>query len=873
MTSFVGPSGYHNSSNSLRAQEIAARKSGKSKSGKLAKKAEATPKGPVDSASIGKTETAALEKASAVAKSPVEGAEELPGMFKVLRKDDKVWLSITEDQLNKPFFFSSNVSKGVGEKRLVASEMGKSYLAEFRKVGDQVQLVALHTENFAEPGTPQAQFVREGYADSLITSATSTTTEGKEILVDANSLLFKDIPAYRTRLNNAYQTQATPYALDTANTHFTAIDNSESQTSFGVQAHYVSPNPARGSSTAPISNSVLPEFRFNFLKLPDEPMTPRLADERIGHFVTTRKDYTGDDGDGVVRYVNRWRLEKKDPDSALSEPVKPITYWIAKDVPENYRESVKDGILEWNKAFEAIGFKGAIEVKQQQAEDAFDTLDARHASVRWYTAADVGSAVGPSHVDPRSGEILDADIRMADVFGRSAKRFIMDNPPDSKGHAHSHDHDHEEHGHIHGTHACEYQAHAFVEKQFASSLLEARGDLDASQALAKAYVKDVVMHEVGHTLGLRHNFKGSTIYTPEQLQDPQFTKENGLSSSVMDYHPFNLAGPGEQQGEYVMSTLGAYDYLAVKYAYEQLDPSLEKSSLNETARLTTTDPRLAFETDEAADDMDPEVTRFDLGNDPLVFAQKQMGLAKELLARAQERELAQDESYKELTRAFQSGLSKVLNSATLMGRYVGGVSLRRDRAGTENAIYQPIPAEKQREALGQIVDSLFKPDSFKFKPEFVSRLAKERFGAWGDQNIHAGQTVTKVQSIVLNNLLQADVAQRIVGNPEKLPEDAPLFKLSELYQTLETAIWSEVSDGKEISQSRRDLQREYVSSIAPILAEGSAAPGEARSMMRFLTGKLKSRIDESLQRDMSLEQRAHLEDASHGLAEVLKPKK
>lgn len=864
MTSSLGPSGFNNPANSIKSSQTAAKKSGKSDKGKNTKKADSAAKQPVDTATLTGAKAALLGKALGVAKDPTEGAKEIPGLFKVLQKDDKAWLSLKPDQLNKPFFFSVNVSKGVGEKRLVASEMGDAFLAEFRKFGDQIQLVALHTENFATPGTPQEQFVREGYADSLLSSAPVVPSEGKDIRVDANALLFKDIPAYRTRLTQAYQSATSPFQLDAGNTHFTGVDNSETQTSFGVQAHYTSSNPAKGASTTPVPNSVLPEFRYNFLKLPDTPMTPRLADERIGHFVTTRKDYTGDEGDGVVRYVNRWRLEKKDPDAKVSEPVQPITYWIAKDVPENYRDAVKNGILEWNKAFEAIGYKNAIQVKQQKASDEFDTLDARHASVRWYTAADVGSAVGPSQVDPRSGEILDADIRMADVFGRSAKRFIMENAPeDSKAH------DHEEHGHLHDGHACEYQEHAAIEQQFASGLLEARGDIKASEELAKAYVKDVVMHEVGHTLGLRHNFKGSTVYTPDQLQDANFTKEHGLGSSVMDYHPFNLAAPGEKQGEYVMSTLGPYDYLAIKYAYEPIEAGKEKDTLNEIARQTTTDPNLAYETDEAADDMDPEVTRFDLGNDPLKFAEKQVGLAKELLEKAQTRELPQDASYKELTRAFQSGLSKISSATTLMSRYIGGTSIRRDRAGTDNPIYSPVPAERQREALHQIVDTLYRPDSFKFSPQFVSRLAKERFGNWGDQNIHPGQMVTRVQGRVLNHMLEDEVAQRIIDNPDKLAEGAPVFKLSELYQGLESAIWSEVSDGKEISQSRRDLQREYLKSVAPIIDENGTAPGEARSIMRYLTGKLKERIDVSLKQEMSLERRAHLEDCSHTIAEAL----
>jgi Met-zincin/Domain of unknown function (DUF5117) len=863
LASISGPAGPNSPLNSANSAQINAKKGKKPKKSKKPKGGSAANVA-VDSASLGETKSAiAGALAIPAAANPVEGAEEIPGMFKVLRKDNKVWFSISPDDMNKPFFFSANISKGLGEKRMVGSEMGDSYLAEFRRAGDQVQLVALHTENFAAPGTPQETFVKEGFADSLLSSAPVVPGDqpNEEVLVQADALLFKDIAGYQARLQGAYKT---PFGLDTSNTSFTQIDNSEKQTSFGVQAHYKAPPVPPGTlpSTSPAAGSVLTEFRYNFLKLPETPMTPRLADERVGHFVTTRKDYTGDEGDGVVRYVNRWRLEKKDPDAAMSEPVQPITYWVAKDVPEEYREAVRDGVLEWNKAFEAIGFKGAIEVKQQTAADTFDTLDARHASVRWYTAADVGSAVGPSHVDPRSGEILDADIRMADVFGRSAKKFLLDNPPD----AHVH-----EHGHLHGDHECQYQAHAGIEQQFANGLLKARGNDEAAKKLADAYVKDVVMHEVGHTLGLRHNFKGSTIHSAEQLQDAEFTKEHGLGSSVMDYHPFNLAGPGEKQGEYVMSTLGAYDFLAVKYAYAELDPSSEKEVLDKLAVQTTNDPKLAYETDEAADDMDPTVSRFDLGDNPLEFAQKQVQLARELWERAQTQELPEGTSYTELTRAFGSGLSKVSGAARLMTRYVGGVTLRRDRAGTENAIYEPIPAEKQREALGHITESLFQPESFRFKPEFVSRLAQERFGNWGDQNIHVGQKVTSVQARALNALLDNDIAQRLIDNPEKLAEGTPVFRLSELYETLQKTIWSEIPAGKEISQSRRDLQREYIKAVQPILGADSKAPGEAKSLMRYVAQDLKKQLDKALEGEMSLENRAHLDDCSHSLGKVLNP--
>lgn len=839
--------------------------------------AEAAPMTPLDTASFNGT-TAALTLAAAAALSgadPMKDAEEIPGLFKLMRKGDKVWFSISPEQLNKPFFFSTNVSKSVGERGLVGSEMGDAVLAEFRRAGNQIQLVAKHTENFAEEGTPQAQFVKEDYSDSLLASAPVMPGDSANgaVMVEANALLFGDIPDYQARLKRAYDT---PFQLDVKNTSFTAVDNSAEQTSFGVQAHFVAPNPSfvRGlPTTTPDGRSVLTEFRYNFLKLPDEAMKPRLADDRIGHFITRRKDYTGDEGDGKVRYVNRWRLEKKDPAAEVSDPVKPITYWIANDVPEKYRESVKEGILEWNKAFEKIGFHNAIEVRQQKADDKFDTLDARHASVRWYTAADVGSAVGPSQVDPRSGEILDADIRMADVFGRSAQKVLIDNPTRSFEVEGSEEAEHEqEHGHIHGEghEHCSYLQHAGSEQMFAQQMLELRGDTEASQKLANAYIKDVVMHEVGHTLGLRHNFKGSLINDAEQLQDADHTREHGLGSSVMDYHPFNLAGPGEKQGEYVQSGLGAYDYLAIKYAYAPLDPATEKEELDAIALQTTLDPKLAYESDEAADASDPEVNRFDLGSDPLAFAQKQANLGKELWERAQNQVLPAGTPYQELTKAFVNGLNKIGGSLRFMSRYVGGVTLRRDHAGTENATHEPVPADKQRAALKSITDLMFQPDSFKFKPEFVSRLAKDRFDTWGDQNISVGPSILRLQVGALNQLLAGDVAQRIITNPEKLAEGEPVFKLSELYDTLQSNIWSELPKGAEIGQGRRDLQREYIKSILPFLAPDSKAPNEATSLMQYQAESLKTQIEEALKgSNLSLESKAHLDQCRKQLTKAL----
>ena len=259
--------------------------------------------------------------------------------------------------------------------------------------------------------------------------------ESKAVLIEANALLFADIPGYSTSLERAFRM---PFALDTRNTSFSKVNNSELLTSLQVSAHFAVPkispppltpppvpNPPPPTAT-PDPRSLFVGFQYNFMKLPAQPMHARAADPRIGHFTTSRVNYTEDlTVKPRSHFVTRWRLEKKDP-AAISAPVEPIVYWLDKNIPEKYRKAVTDGILEWNKAFEKIGFKDAIVAKQQSESDDFDTMDSRHASVRWFSGADVGFAIGPSHIDPRTGEILDADIGMSDVFARGARRQVAE---------------------------------------------------------------------------------------------------------------------------------------------------------------------------------------------------------------------------------------------------------------------------------------------------------------------------------------------------------------------------------------------------------------------------------------------------------------
>lgn len=816
----------------------------------------------------------------------IKDAKEIAGFFTVYRKDEKIWLSIPPEQFDKLFFFSVNIPQSIGERGLYGSQMGRSALVSFRRIGTQVQLIARNTEYFAKAGTPQAHAVSQSFSDSLLASAPAASAphpETKAVLVDASALLFTDIPGYLTRLETAFRL---PFAMDPRNTSFGRVNNSAALTGIHVDAHFSVPKlssppltpsptpPTAPPSATPDPRSMFIGFYYNFAELPAQPMRARVADERIGHFVSSRVDYTDD---AVVKrrshIVKRWRLEKSDPTAALSEPKQAIVYWLDKGIPEKYRKSVAEGALEWNKAFEKIGFKNAIVVKQQTDKDDFDTMDARHASIRWFTGADVGFAIGPSHMDPRTGEILDADIATGDGFTRLGRRLAREEL--GKSETFSTQLVGDQSAYL----VCDHAEHSAHDFQYTMELLEARGmepDSPEAEALAQASVRRNVMHEVGHTLGLRHNFRGSSIYSLKQLEDPDFTRKNGMAGSIMEYLAFNVAPIGTRQGDLINTTLGPYDYWAIEYAYREIDPSNEATELEKIAARST-EPTLAYGTDEDAGGsatsigIDPAVNRFDLGSDPIEYYKRRMALNREMWDRAQNRQLKPGESYEKLAMTLQYGFGELARVAPLAAKYVGGVTHLRDRAGGGRPLYEPIPAARQREALSLLTKDLFDTSSFRFKPEFVSRIGMDHFERPANPDFSIGTAVLNVQTSVLDYLMADQVATRLLNSAEKVADGTRLLKLSELYDILQAAIWSELRTGGEIRMMRRNLQREHVKRIANALLRPSArAPADVGSLQRENAVQLLAQIRGAMTKPMSKEAKAHLADASNTLTEVLK---
>jgi hypothetical protein len=831
----------------------------------------------------------------------IKDAKRIDGLFTLWQKDDKVWLELKPSDLNQPFFLSPKLKTGIGESRFYGGLMGEEFVIEFRRVHNQLQMLAKNTEFVAKADTPTGRAVDAAFSPSLLASTSVLSQphpERKSVLVEANALFVNDMLGTGMQLQRAYHQG---YSFDTRNSAITAVRGTPDLVVLEVLSHYATGSiqqpsgpsfgpPSTVPKSLPDPRSMFLGFHYSIARLPDQPMKPRKADARVGYFTSAIMDFSDDLARTPrQRFVNRWRLEKKDPAAALSEPVKPIVFWLDRTIPEKYRAPITAGVLEWNKAFERIGFKNAVQVQLQPENAEWDTLDFGRASIRWMTnSSPTFGAIGPSHVDPRTGEILDADIGVESLSSRNQRALRAqvltaapagDAPENAGGFAGPRGR---------AIALCDFADAAAEQLSYALDVLEARGDLDPASPEAERfvydYLKDVTMHEVGHTLGLRHNFRSSRIYTDQQLSDPAFTHEHGVSGSVMEYAAINLAAPGTPRDKLPApfnTTLGPYDYWAIEYAYKPLAAEKEDADLAKIAARSA-EPALAYGTDE--DNflgVDPETLQFDLGSDAVAFARKRVGIARDLLARQESRQLAADQEYAVLRRSVSFALRDMNRAAGILTRQIGGVRTLRDHAGSGRDPLSPVPVADQRAALEILATGFLSADSFKVSPALQRKLALDfqertdavfRGEATASTDFSMASQVIELQRGVISQLMSDTVASRLLDSESKSPQDA--LRLSELYGRLDKSVWSELAGAGDIPALRRELQREHVNRVAGLLLRPSAlSRADARSLVRAEAQTMLGKISAASKRKgLSPEARAHLQDSAETLAQALAAK-
>ena len=844
----------------------------------------------------------------------IKDARRIDGALTFWQKDDKVWIELQPDQFDKPFLLSPKIKSGIGEAWVLGGLMalpvngaGGSQLVEFKRVYNQVRLQARNTDITATPGSPEARALADSYSHSLLGAVPVVSLphpDRKSVLIEANPLFLTDMLGIGMLLQRGLRQG---YGLDRGNSAITAVRGSDQAMVIETQNHFYTAGVAMALPGAPPgapvpqlprflpdTRSMLVSLSFSLAPLPDQPMPRRRADPRVGLFSTTVLDFSAERSHtSRQRFVNRWRLEKKDPAAELSDPVKPITFWIDRNVPLAYRETVRAAILEWNKAFEKIGLRGAIQVQQQPDDAKFDTLDFGYASVRWMmNASPVFGAIGPSHVDPRSGEILDADVAFEGVATRDMRQLRSQVLPRSAAATFAFAAPleppaglnlptHEAGRCLHGALAAEQLAYALDVLDATS----ANGDLDpdgpVAQQFVQDYVKEVILHEVGHALGLRHNFRASRAYTEAQLADAEFTRAHGTTGSVMEYNAVNLPLPGRTGGMPFHTTLGPYDYWAIEYAYKPLPagstPQAEQTELLRIAARNS-EPLLAYGTDEdQALGLDPETLMMDLGDDPLAFAAKRLAIARELFKRQESRELPPERDYAVLRRSIAFALNDVARSAGVLVRQLGGVRTLRDFPGSGRDPLQPVPADVQRRALNLLSTDLLAADGLRLSPALQRRVAPDFLdraeGEGGGTDFPVAQRLLDLQRAVLGYLMSDSLATRILDGAGKFDTPAQTFQLSEVHERVARDLWGDLARNPRIEPARRELQREHVNRLAAaLLRPMPGARVEARGLLRTQARMLLASLDSRLVQRPALDAgtRAHLADCADTLRQASK---
>ena len=810
--------------------------------------------------------------ATAMAKKPkgpkkvadaIKKLQAIEGLFTFYRDSTNGALKmvITEEQLNQEFIHWFYIENGALEAGANRGSFRGSKIFRIEKYYDKIEFVVANTTSYFDPENPLSKAANANISEGIVYSGKIMAGSAKEgkYLIDADKLFLSEsfAPIDRTyfrRNPNSFKLGA----LSKTKSKYELIKSYPENSDVRVKYVYDNRKPRNGGSRAVTdARSVSITAQHSLIQMPDNDYEPRFDDPRVGYFTTQTNDMTTDDFIAYRDFVHRWNLKKKDPGAAMSEPVKPITWWIENTTPYEWRETIKEAVLEWNKPFEKAGFKNAVVVKVQPDDADWDAGDIRYNVLRWTSSPRPPfGGYGPSFVNPRTGEILGADIMLEYSYisrrGLSEKLYTASNSAIAEGETHEDEHP----SHV-GHHQCALSESMQLESFFGATALQVYGsEAQSLDGMLRESMKYLIMHEVGHTMGLNHNMKSSQLFSPAELYDPVTIQDKCLTGSIMDYPTINLSPNPSTQGHYFSTALGPYDEWAIEWGYSETD----EDDLDKIAARST-DPTLIFGND--ADDMrapgkgiDPRVNVFDISNDVITYSIDRIKMSLELMPELQSKLAQEGDSYMELRTAFYTTHRQISGSANNIARYIGGVYVDRAMQGQDGATkpFSPVSYQDQKRAMNALGKYVFAPDAFAAPEGLFNYLAMQRRGfnlgrGTEDPKLHA--RVWSAQIGVLRHILHPNTLQRI--------SDSELYgnkyKLSEFMTDLNDAIFK-ADAGRSVNTYRQNLQIEYTKMLLGVITDERRYDNLSKSMALYNIKKI-DRIAASTAGNVST--RAHRE--------------
>ena len=740
---------------------------------------------------------------------------------------NQVYIELTPDQFD--VLYMMNITRETGDGTMLHGvSMQGEFPFYFKKTGNIIQLFEKNVK-FRSNNTETSKALKNQIPDSIIRSLKpigEPHPETHAILVDANKLFVFDAPGFSGQ----------KIQFDKLNSLLKKVKSFELNSEIQVDLNY----RTKGVYlyTLADSRNITYTYHYSLSALPNSKYSPRKADDRVGHFLTMYQDYEDILTESpYVRYINRWDLQKKYPSAPLSDPVKPITFWLENTIPVEFRKPITQGILAWNEAFEAIGFKNAIVVHQMPDNAEWDPADVRYSTIRWLIQPGVGIGVGPSRANPFTGEIYDADIRIsADYirfFYNEFEEFI--DPMTEQNYAEYIQSINENNPDLDHTYHCSYAQNMMNDMAFAwySSFELLNIPTGNKEKLMEQFIHDgivdLLIHEVGHTLGLRHNFKASSIYNLEQISDAEFVGKHGPVGSVMDYNGINLMDGGQN---FFQTKPGPYDYWAIEYAYSEqpLNSIISENDYLNNIASKSTNPLYVYCTDEDAygsKSVDPYCSSGrDLTNNPIDYFDRQLLLVKDFWKQLLDNFENDGVRYPKIRSIFYNGLYEYFKAARSVSKFIGGIEHSRHHMGeTDKSPLTVVPSDKQRKALMFLDKNIFSSSAFNFSPELLNRLAPERYSTmrrWGGSStldVSTHKMVNQIQKTALYKIFNPTILQRIQDNEIRMGDDKNKFTLNELFETVTTIIWKELENSDNVNSFRRNVQKEHLEILIYIMLD------------------------------------------------------
>jgi hypothetical protein len=709
-----------------------------------------------------------------------------PGLFVVHRVGERWYFEIPVGLLDREMLIVSRRTRAPSSAWF-DFEQNAVLTVRWQRQDDRILLRYVSHADAASDSVPIARAVRNVSFEPVLAAfdiatvamggPSSTSVDLLTVVIDVTDLFTTDVPMFGLPASTREQRQVR--GLDRNRTFITSVKSFQENIEVRVALTYgAAPSPSNAGTGA---TSI--ELNYSMILLPEEPMRPRLADDRVGYFALVQTDYGLSDQHVVQReYINRWRLEPSDTAAFLRgelvEPVKPIVIYIDPATPERWRPYLKEAVEAWNPAFTEAGFRNAIIARDPPSPEEdpdFDPEDIRYSMIHW-RAVSGPYGRGSSISDPRSGEILVGSIG----FGHSILDYM--------------------------------RTQNFIYTAAANP--EARCVTCADSVIGEA-LKWVATHEVGHSLGLPHNWKASFAYPLDSLRSGAFTCANGMAPSIMDYAAFNyVAQPGDA-GVCFLGRIGPYDRYAIMWGYRPLLDAAsaedERAILDQWIRERSGDPVYHFGWGSL---IDPTQQGFALGDDPIRATEYGLlnlqRLASNLLAWShQERE-----SNDELERLYGEVVAQWSQYVNQVVRVIGGVVETLKSSDEEGAVFTFVDAATQRRALQFLADRALTPPTWLIADDVLSRI----------EYVGTVERMRDIQVTVVDNLLDPGRLQRLIEGQARFGPSA--YGLEEMLGDLRDALWWELNEGHPIDVYRRNLQRGYVERMAYLMTEGdlSVAP-------------------------------------------------